>query len=221
MLVSEVIKKNPSPLSPKDDLAELYWEDFEDGLSYVPVVEEDRFLGFLSLSNLEMEKEINQKVGQCTLELVEKPVSSGQHLFEVLVLFRKADLPILPVLGENGIYEGFILIDQVLAILADSFAFQTEGGVIVLTVKAQDYSLSEISRLVESNQSKILAVVVEADPFTHQRLFVHLKINEKDLTRIVATLERFEYQVVEVHHKSDSSSLDKERLDSLMKYLGI
>jgi hypothetical protein len=66
-----------------------------------------------------------------------------------------------------------------------------------------------------------LAVVAEADPLAQERLIVHLKINQKDLSRIVATLERFDYQVVEVHHKSESTSLDQERLDLLMKYLGI
>jgi len=52
-------------------------------------------------------------------------------------------------------------------------------------------------------------------------LLVHLKINIPDLTRVVATLERFDYQVIEVHHKSEVTSLDQERLDQLMKYLGI
>jgi CBS domain-containing protein len=221
MLVSEVVKKNPPPLSPADSLVDLYWEDFADGLSHLPVVDNNVFVGFLPLADLEMEKESNQTVGQCELEVVEKPVFVHQHLFEIMASFGKTDLPILPVSGDDGFYEGYILQNQVSEILANSFAFQTEGGVVVLSVMANDYSLTEISRLVESNQSKILAVVVEADPFTHQKLFIHLKINEKDLSRIVATLERFEYQVVEVHHKSETTSIDKERLDLLMKYLGI
>jgi DNA-binding MarR family transcriptional regulator len=100
-------------------------------------------------------------------------------------------------------------------------AFQSEGGILVIAVSVNDYSLSEISRLVESNQAKILSVIVESDPYSPQRLFVHLKINEKDLSRIVATLERFEYQVIEVHQTTNTISLDKERLDMLMKYLGI
>jgi acetolactate synthase small subunit len=108
-----------------------------------------------------------------------------------------------------------------MAYLGDSFAFQNEGGVIVLSSMIRDYSLSEISRLVESNQAKILAVITETDPIEHQKLIIHLKINEKDLSRIVATLERFDYQVLEVHHKTEAITLDQERLDLLLKYLGI
>lgn len=221
MLVSEIVRKVPGPLSPKDELADLFREDFEEGIDYLAVVEENKFLGFLPLADLETEKEINKNVGECDLEKVDKPATAGQHFFEVLVLFRKANLPVLPVLDEKGDYDGFILLGQALEALSDSYAFQTEGGVIVLSVMMNDYSLSEISRLVETNQSKILAVVAEADPLAQERLIVHLKINQKDLSRIVATLERFDYQVVEVHHKSESTSLDQERLDLLMKYLGI
>ncbi len=221
MLVSEIIKKVPGPVSPKHSLQDLFQEDYEEGIDYLAVVEENKFLGFLPLADLETEKEINLSVGDCELEKVDKPLQAGQHFFEVLVLFRKANLPMLPVLDENGDYDGFIQLKQIMEHLGDSFAFQNEGGVIVLSSMVRDYSLSEISRLVESNQAKILAVITEADPIEHQRLIIHLKINEKDLSRIVATLERFDYQVLEVHHKSEATTLDQERLDLLLKYLGI
>jgi hypothetical protein len=74
---------------------------------------------------------------------------------------------------------------------------------------------------VESNQAKILFVLVESDPLQPIDLLVHIKVNQLDLSRVVATLERFDYKVVEVHHKSESTSVDLERLDQLMKYLGI
>jgi predicted transcriptional regulator len=221
MLVSEVVQKSVIPLRADQPLEEIHAENYNADLHYLPVVEGDKFIGFLPLADLEIEKELYKSVGQSALEIIEQHVFPGQHLFEVLVLFRKAGLNILPVIGEDSVYEGFIQLDQVLGILADSFAFQSEGGVLVLAIDAKDYSLTEISRLIESNEAKVLSVVVEADPFTHQRLYIHIKINQTDLSRIVATLERFSYTITEVHHKSNSTSLDQERLDLLMKYLGI
>lgn len=221
MLVSEVVQKSVIPISPSTLLTDVLIENYPENILYLPVVEGDHFVGFLSLIDLELERELNETVGQCSLDTTELFASPGQHLFEVLVLFQKAALPVLPVLGEHSAFQGIISLDQLLHTLAGSHAFQAEGAVLVLSVETIQYSLSEISRLVESNQGKILTVLVESDPFTHERILVHLKINLTDLSRVVATLERFDYQVVELHHKSEMTSLDQERLDQLMKYLGI
>lgn len=222
MLVSEVVQKSVVPVSPSTLLTDVLIENYPENILYLPVVEDDfHFLGFLPLIDLELERELNETVGQCSLDNTELFATPGQHLFEVLVLFQKAALPVLPVLNEDSEFQGIISLDQLLHTLASSHAFQAEGAVLVLSVETIQYSLSEISRLVESNQGKILTVLVESDPFTHERLLVHLKINLTDLSRVVATLERFDYQIAEIHHKTEMTSLDQERLDQLMKYLGI
>jgi len=221
MSLAGIVQSSVKPLSSNTLLDEVYPEDYLANQEYIPIVDEGKFTGFLPLIDLDIEKEINQTIGQCALEKVEQQVSQSQHLFEIMQLFQKAGLNILPVAGADQEYEGYVKKENVINWLIETYAFQSDGSVLVLAVAAIDYSLSEISRLVESNQGKIIGVVVEADPFTHQRLIVHLKINQTDLSRIVATLERFEYQILEVHHKSNATSLDQERLDQLMKYLGI
>lgn len=221
MLVSEAIQKSVVPVSPDTRLNDILIESYPENIFYLPVVNKDEFIGFLSLLDLELEKSLFETVQECSLETTDQRALFDQHLFEVLVLFQKANLSVLPVVDENSHYQGIISLDQVLQVFAGSFAFQSDGGVLVISIESIHYSLSEISRLIESNQAKILGVLVESDPFTHERLLIHLKINQTDLSRIVATLERFDYKVLEVHHKTEMTSLDKERLDQLMKYLGI
>lgn len=221
MLVSELFVSSIKTLTRSTELAEVFPEDFPEGLLLAPVVEQDEFLGFLPLEELELESEIHQTVGECTLEMAEKTLSRQQHVFEALPGFQETGLSALPVLSEDRKFEGLLRLDAVFSAFAGSYSFQTKGGILVLSIANQSYSLSEISRLVESNQAKILSVLVETDPIEAQNLLVHLKINQPDLSRVVATLERFDYQVLEVHHTSEFTSLDKERLDQLMKYLGI
>lgn len=221
MLVSEVIQRSIEPVSSETLLAEIFPEKFPESLQYLPIVDDDSFVGFLPLSDFELDLEIHEKVKECDLEITHQSVTPNQHIFEVLVIFQKAALPVLPVLSESSRYEGIIQLENVLTAVAESYAFQTEGGILVLSVKAIDYSLSEISRLVEANQGKVLAAIVEADPFTHEKMLVHLKINLSDLSRVISTFERFEYHILEVHHKSESNSLDQDRLAQLLKYLGI
>ena len=221
MLVSQFLDRNIPVFTPDTAVSGIYAEDFPPGCTYAAVVKDGLFIGFFSLSDLETEQENNSILVDCDLEKVEHFLKSGQHIFEVLPVFQKAGLPILPVLDEESQYEGIVSGENIITGLSSLYAFQTEGGTIVISIPAIQYSLSEISRLVEANQGKILAVITESDPAINQNFLVHLKINQPDLSRIVATFERFEYHVIEVHQTLEANSIDKDRFDQLMRYLGI
>jgi hypothetical protein len=160
-------------------------------------------------------------VGDCALETVSLRLKENQHLFEAMPVFQKTGLSVLPVMDEKGEFDGVLILESLAKVISDSYAFQTDGGVLVLSIPAIHFSLSEISRLVEANQAKILSMLVESDPVVNQNYIVHLKINQPDLSRVVATLERFEFNVLEVHQSLEASSIDKDRFDQLMRYLGI
>jgi hypothetical protein len=221
MIVSEYTKHGIPVLTTDTLLEEVFLEDFSDGLMYAPVVQDGSFLGFLFLEDLDIQKETLKTVGQCQLEKAIHFLKGSQHIFEALPIFLTVGLPVLPVLEEDGGLDGILRLESLMAVFSESYAFQTTGAVLVLSMPAIQYSLSEISRLVEANQAKVLSVLVESDPILNQNFLVHLKINQPDLSRVVATLERFEYNVLEVHQSIEASSIDKERFDQLMRYLGI
>ena len=218
MVVAEFTKHGIPVLAPDTLLEEVFLEDFSDGLIYAPVVQDGSFLGFLFLEDLDIQKETLKTVGQCQLEKAVHSLKGSQHIFEALPIFQTVGLP---VLGDDGGLDGILRVESLMAVFSESYAFQTLGAVLVLSIPAIQYSLSEISRLVEANQAKVLSVLVESDPILNQNFLVHLKINQPDLSRVVATLERFEYNVLEVHQSIEASSIDKERFDQLMRYLGI
>jgi hypothetical protein len=221
MLVSQLLTRNLPALQPDSRLEDIHPESYPDGIPFAPVVDSRKFVGFLPLMDLDLEMEERNLVQECRLETPTHFVQEDQHLFEVLPVFQKVGLPVLPVLDESKEFEGVLEQGSVISCLSGAFGFQTDGGTLVLSVPAIHYSLSEISRLVEANQGKVLSVLLESDPAVHQNYLVHLKINQPDLSRIVATLERFEYNVLEVHQKLEASSIDKDRFDQLMRYLGI
>ncbi len=102
---------------------------------------------------------------------------------------------------------------------SQSAFIQSSGGIIVLSINQLDYSLSEISRLIESNDAQILGSSINVDKNDFSKFRLTLKINREDLTHIIATLERFDYKVIAKYHEAVNTSNDKERLDLLMRYL--
>jgi hypothetical protein len=84
-----------------------------------------------------------------------------------------------------------------------------------------DYSLAEISRLIEENHAKILSSIIKEDPLDAGKIRLTIKVNQVDMSRIVATLERFSYKVIGRYKEPKPVVHEKERIDMLLRYLDI
>ncbi|HEV7347985.1 CBS domain-containing protein [Telluribacter sp.] len=147
--------------------------------------------------------------------------TEDQHVYELLRLANQFSLKVIPVLYEDNTLAGTILVGELLARFADSMGVQEKGAVLVLKVTERDYSLSEISRLIESNGTKVISsyYTSSTDYNSPEDSRLTLKLNRTNITPIVATLERFGYDIKEAHANDPIESVDQERLDMLLRYL--
>jgi hypothetical protein len=97
---------------------------------------------------------------------------------------------------------------------------QDPGGVIVLEVNQVDYSLSQISNIIEGNDAKILSCHVSSLPDS-TKVEVTLKINVEDLSRILQTFNRYNYLVKASFQNSDFSGDMKNKFDEFLHFLNI
>jgi len=147
--------------------------------------------------------------------------SEDQHPYELLRLVNQFGLLIIPVVHEDKTVVGSILVSDLIENFVNELGVQEKGAVIVLKVAERDYSLSEVSRLIESNGTKILSSYYSSSESSHplNDSKLTLKLNRTHITPIVATLERFGYDVEEAHANDPIESVDQERLDMLLRYL--
>ena len=148
-------------------------------------------------------------------------VFENQHFYDVIKIAADFQVQAVPVLDLESIYSGTISIEDTITAFAQTAAVQSQGAILVLSLKQIDYSLSEISRLIESDGGKVLGSAVNNDADDPTKMKLTLKLNKKDLSRIIATLERFGYKIVASFQETELISNDKERLDILMRYLDI
>ena len=103
---------------------------------------------------------------------------------------------------------------------AKSFSFSEPGSILVLEMENRDYSLAEISRIIEGEHIKILSTFLTKSPDSNV-VYVTLKISSGDAQRAKATLERHDYFVkasfVEETYVEDLN----EHYDALMHYLNV
>jgi len=94
-----------------------------------------------------------------------------------------------------------------------------ENSLIILEIPFRDYTLTEIARIVESNNTHIMALSVL--PINGgEDLLVSLKLDVDDLSAVLRSFERFNYRVVYYFmREGEVTDIQRDRLDELMYYL--
>jgi hypothetical protein len=138
-------------------------------------------------------------------------------LFEIVRIVNEQNLTLIPML-EHERYIGSITVRSILKALSSIVAMQAEGGVLILEMNKQDYSMSEIAQIVEGNNVKILSSYV-TDHTDSNEIKLTLKLNLNDLSPVVKTLERYEYTIVAHYDQSDFTDSLHDCYGSLMRYL--
>lgn len=221
MIAEDLINHMLPPLKGTDDAhkAIVWMEEFR--CAYMPVVEDEKLLGFISEEIILEANDIDKNVKDFDLVGQNCYVHLDTHFYDILKIGANNKLQMVAVLNEEQNYCGVITIQDTLTSFAQTAAVQLPGGILVLSMNHNDYSLSEISRLIEENHAKILSSIVKEDPLDPVKIRLTLKINQVDLSRIVATLERFNYKVIGRYHETKPMGDDRERIDMLLRYLDI
>jgi acetoin utilization protein AcuB len=221
MLAEEFINQMIPPLKLNDSSqTALNWMEVFH-LTQLAVVDERVFKGIIDEESILEKNNPNLPISEYPLSYKDVTVKSSSHYYDVINLASKNQLELMPVIGEANEYLGVISVNETSVAIAKMFASQGPGGIIVLAMKEIDYSLAQISRLIEANDTKILSVFVTDDAKKDSYVRVTLKLNRVDLTRVIATLERYDYKILAQFQESDVENYDKDRLDMLFKYLNI
>ncbi len=221
MLARELISDVVTALKTSDSgtLALSWMEVFR--IKHLPIVNHREFLGLISDSDIYDLNDPDEPVGNHYLSLQKPYVNEEQHIYEVIELMSRMELTLVPVLNAEKQYLGAITQEDLTRKFAHLSALQQPGGIIELEMNQHDYSLSEISQIVEGNNGRILSLYV-ASSDDNSSLRVTLKINLTDMASVMETFNRYNYTVVSSHmNDEDLDEFYQDRFDSFLKYLNI
>jgi hypothetical protein len=219
-LAKDLITDDIPPLKTSDTgTRALQWmEEFR--VMHLPIVNHEEFLGLISEADILDLNNPNEPIGAHSLSLPKPFVNENQHFYDVLKLVSTYKLSIIPVLDNNDKFLGTITLSKLLEELSEMASMKENGGLIVLELNVNDYYLSEIARIVESNDAKILSLYISS-PADSTKLEVTIKINRIELSSILQTFERFNYKIKASFHESAQEEDLRERFNSLMKYFDL
>jgi CBS domain-containing protein len=220
MIASQLIVDLLPPLKPSETFGKalLWMSEFKVG--HLPVVDKNNFLGIVSEEDILDSSLSEVNFLSNTIQLDSVFIYEYQHIFEVMRKMSEFQLTVMPILNRNDEYVGCTTLSHLMTIASNTTSIKEPGGVIVLRVNSKDYSLAEISQIVESNNARILSSYITSSDDTSE-IDVTIKLNKKELGAILQTFQRYDYKVIETYQKEDDFDDLKNRFDNLMNLLDL
>lgn len=220
MLVSDLITDEIPPLKITDtvEMALDWMEQFK--VSHLALVSNRQLIGVVTESDLLDYNKPEESFETAKLPILKPIIHNYQHTYELLKLMSSLNLTLIPVLDDNEFYKGCITLKGIVDNLSTMAAVQNPGGVIVLELNQNDYSVTQIGNIVEGNDAKILSLHVSSIPDS-TKIEVTVKVNREDLSRILQTFNRYNYIVKASYNYGDYENDLKNKLDEFMHFLNI
>ena len=220
MKANELISSSIIHLHPYDsgDRAIEMMEEMK--VYHLPVVRNNFYLGILSESEILSWDSPSEFIHEHLDELSSPSIQETQHLFDIIEIVEKNSISIIPVLDEKNLYLGSITNRKLLYTIAKSTVIKSNGSVIVLNIKNTDYSMYEISKIIESNNAKILSSYVTSTP-EMEYIDVTIKLNTMETNSIIKDLKRFDYNIIASYEQKDNQDDFIDRYESLMRFINI
>lgn len=220
MLANELISPIIPVVNELDSAARALRFMNEFHLSQLPVVEDKQYVGLLEETGLMDLEDQEILVGNLQLPPLKPAVRSNDHFFAALKLAGDFKLSLVPVVDEEDRYLGAITQENLLFAVAHFSSVHETGGIVVLQIDPNDFMLSEIARLAESEDVHLLGVYSFRDQVSGQ-LQVILKTDRQTLNSFIGTLERFHYTILFRFDNPPSGEDVKKNYDLLMNYLNM
>jgi len=186
-------------------------------LKHLPVIQDDKYLYLLSEKDL---FEMNDLENEIENSYYYAPhVEEKTPVFEILHVMSTDNLDYLPVINKSGDFIGGVTLPLLIEKLDEICNAGSPGAIIGIEVNPQDYVLSQLVHLVESNNARVQSLFSYPIKETGKQILL-LKVDLEDASPILMSLERFNYTVRFCIQKQGlRDEVMKRRLDELMYYI--
>jgi len=217
-LISDIV---PAISTRETGIKALNWMEIFR-ISHLPVVGDNyEFLGLISDTEIFDYDLAEKRIGAHNLTLLRPYVYADVHVYEVISIVSKQKLTIVPVLDKNNKYIGVISLHDLVHHFAEFTAADNPGVVFVLEMGLHDYSLTQISQIIESNDAKVLSLYISSLPES-TKVEITIKLNTIDFAPVRQTFERYGYTIKAAYTDNDEmQSMLEERYDELIHFLSI
>lgn len=219
-LTKDLINNNIPRLKLQDTVRKALQliDDFR--ITHLPVLADNTYLGLISEEDL-----LDVADDKATLEFLQQhflnvSVLDNIHFLAAVNSCIQYDTGIVAIVDQQKKYTGAATSFDLLKVLGNFSGAAQIGGIVVVEIDWNQFSISEISRLVESNDCSILHLNSTLNELTG-KLTVTLHLNKVEVAAVVATFERYDYDIVYYLGSEKFENELNNNFNNLMNYLDI
>lgn len=219
MQTSDYISKDVKALSPNDTIkkAQKLFEHLT--FTHLPIVDDNIYLGSISETDVQIIEDTDKEITDFKYLYSTFFSFENTNWFELLKEFAANDTTIIPAINDKKKYIGYYELTDILHIFNNTPFLSEAGAILVVSKPIKDYSFSEISQIVESNNGKLLGAFISS--VDNETAEITIKLNDQDLNNTIQSFRRYEYTVITEIQEDEYLHSLKERSDYLQKYLNI
>ena len=223
MYIDSLVEMNIPAVPNSTALAEVAQTMSEKDLTSIPVIisDSDQLAGVLTASDIERMGISGGDLFSFTFG-IPSTLLRTQHVFEAGRMFlANSEAEFIPVTDPAGRYQGCVVRDTVFESIASLLNIRERGATVFIRLEPQDYTLSDIVRIIESEDCKILGIAVERPSIDSEFYMVSVKIDSEDSFRVEASLRRHGYLVdVEVNSQMVETEMES-RVSEFLNFLDL
>ena len=219
-MIASSLLSNVVPVLKKDDTCAqaLGWMDLFR-VSHLPVLEGETYVGLLSDEIMYTHGSIHDTIGMLDIPREMTFVYEDVHMYDVIGVASSRLLSVVPVLNRKEVYQGSILLTDILHNIDKLLCIDDPGGIIVWEVNKIDYSLAEVAQIVEYNEAKVLSCYVTCMPDSN-KVEITLKVNTARIEPILDTFIRYRYVIKNTFVSGEDINEEmRDRYGQLLKFM--
>ncbi len=218
MQLQDFVINDIKPLKLNDKISDAQLLFNQLTYSHIPIQNNDVYVGCISENDVYCFEKA-KVISDCTYAIEGFYIRPNTNWLDILEAFAKNNTNIMPVLDQNNKYLGYYELNDIILLFNETPFFSEPGGILIVEKGIHDYSFSEISQIVESNDAKLLgAFISKMDGELAQ---ITVKIGSTMLNEVIQTFRRYSYNIVSGHEDDSFVESLKERSNYLNKYLNI
>jgi hypothetical protein len=125
----------------------------------------------------------------------------------------------MPVLDTDNNYLGYYELNDVINVFNETPFLSEVGGILIVEKGLQDYSMSEITQIIEVNNGKVLGAFLSK--IERDVVQITVKIANASLNEVIQSFRRYSYNIISETEGDVFIENLKERSDYLNKYLNM
>lgn len=218
MQLQDLVINDIQPLKPNDKISDAQLLFNQLTYSHIPILNEKLYIGCISENDAHCFEKANV-IKDCNYAIEGFFVRPDTNWLDVLEAFAQNDSNIMPILDRNNQYLGYYELNDIIHLFNETPFFSEPGGTLIIEKGIHDYSFSEISQIVESNDAKLLGAFVSK--MDGDLVRITLKIGDASLNEVIQTFRRYSYNIISGHEEDTYIESLKDRSQYLDKYLNM